>query len=211
MKNVRFARVLCALALLSGTSALAQQAFDPLRPLPDPARVQSESGQQSSQPADTREQSVQADVANAPDAEAARAQMAEKFGVDALDPGQFRWAERIPAGGPTKVIVSLTDQLAFVYRGDELIGVTTVSSGMKDHETPTGVFPILAKEKVHHSRTYDNAPMPYMQRLNDYGVALHGGRVPGYPASHGCVRLPLAFAAKLFTLTTPGSHVVIEV
>ncbi|MEO5640924.1 MAG: L,D-transpeptidase family protein, partial [Sphingomicrobium sp.] len=101
-------------------------------------------------------------------------------------------------------------QMGYVYRAGQLIGVTTVSSGKTDHETPTGVFPILDKKKVHHSKTYDNASMPYMQRLNNYGVALHGGNNPGYPASHGCVRLPMKFAARLFELTQTGSPVIIE-
>ncbi|MCA1653086.1 MAG: L,D-transpeptidase family protein [Sphingomicrobium sp.] len=205
MKNVRFARALCAFALIAGTGgvALAQQQpdvqetqADPLQPLPDDAQTQADP--------------VQADVYDAPGAEAAMAEMADRFGISELAPGQYRWADSIPASGPTKIVISLTDQLAFVYRADELIGVATISSGKKDHETPTGVFPILAKEKDHKSKKFDDAPMPYMQRLNEYGVALHGGNVPGYPASHGCVRLPMAFAARLFALTTTGTDVIIE-
>lgn len=122
-----------------------------------------------------------------------------------------RWADTIPTSGQTRIVISLTDQMGYVYRAGALIGVTTLSTGKTDHETPTGVFPILGKEKVHHSNSYDNASMPYMQRLNSYGVALHGGNNPGYPASHGCVRLPMKFAARLFDLTSTGTPVIIEV
>lgn len=111
----------------------------------------------------------QAAFADEGQAVAARAEMAEKFGIEELEPGQFRWAAEFPASGPTKIVISLSDQMGYVYRGDELIGVTTVSSGKTDHETPTGVFPILGKERLHRSKTYENAPMPFMQRLNEYG------------------------------------------
>ena len=181
MRNVRFARALMALALVT-----------PVALSTAPATAQ-----------DTR-------YATTGQSEQARADMIDTFGVADLAPGQYRWADEIPTAGPTKIIISLTDQMGFVYRADQLIGVTTVSSGKTDHETPTGVFPILGKKKVHFSNTYDNAPMPYMQRLNNYGVALHGGANPGYPASRGCIRLPMKFAAKLFELTTTGSPVIIE-
>lgn len=181
MRNVRFARAVMALSLLSPlglatTAAIAQ---------------------------DTQ-------YATARESDQARADMLETFGMTDLAPGQYKWASTIPSAGPTKIVISLTDQMGYVYRAGQLIGVTTVSSGRTDHETPTGVFPILGKEKVHHSKNYDNAPMPFMQRLNQYGVALHGGLNPGYPASHGCVRLPMKFAARLFELTQPGNPVIIE-
>jgi lipoprotein-anchoring transpeptidase ErfK/SrfK len=136
--------------------------------------------------------------------------MMDAFGIADLAAGQFRWADAIPSTGETRIVISLTDQMGYVYRAGQLIGVTTLSSGRTDHETPTGVFPILGKEKIHHSKTYDNASMPFMQRLNNYGVALHGGNNPGYPASHGCVRLPMKFAARLFELTSTGTPVIIE-
>jgi lipoprotein-anchoring transpeptidase ErfK/SrfK len=96
-----------------------------------------------------------------------------------------------------------------VYRAGELIGVSTISSGKPGKNTPPGIFPILEKKRMHHSRKYDNAPMPFMQRLDQYGIALHAGAIPGRPASHGCVRLPAAFAAKLFAMTQVGDRVVI--
>src|SRR3546814_5930351 len=85
----------------------------------------------------------------------------------------------------------------------------TVSSGRRGYESPVGRFEILQKRKVHRSNRYENAPMPYMQRLNWYGVAFHGGRVPGYPASHGCIRLPMQFAEKLYGVTELGSFVFV--
>ena len=140
----------------------------------------------------------------------AKAEMATTFGTTTLPAPESRWVPDVPAAGPVKVVVSLTDQLAWVYRGDRMIGVTTVSSGMKDHESPVGEFPILGKEAFHRSNRYSNAPMPFMMRLNRYGVALHGGVVPGHPASHGCIRLPMAFAKKLFATVSRGDTVYIE-
>jgi lipoprotein-anchoring transpeptidase ErfK/SrfK len=127
-----------------------------------------------------------------------------------LEPGEFIWKpELAPVGDDTVVVVSLPQQLAHVYRNNVRIGVSTVSTGKPGHETPTGVFPILQKRKEHYSNLYDNAPMPFMQRLTWDGVALHAGRIPGYPASHGCVRLPKAFAQKLFGATGHGTIVVV--
>ncbi len=129
--------------------------------------------------------------------------------IDTLKPGQFTWhPERSPAG-PLAIVVSLPDQRVFVYRNGVRIAVSTCSTGKPGHETPTGVFTILQKDKNHHSSTYDNAPMPNMNRLTWSGVALHAGKLPGYPASHGCVRLPMAFSEKLFTITKIGTPVII--
>jgi hypothetical protein len=89
------------------------------------------------------------------------------------------------------------------------IGASTVSSGKSGKETPTGVFTILQKKKEHYSKKYNNAPMPNMQRLTWYGIALHAGNLPGYPASHGCIRLPSKFSALLFGATDLGMTVVI--
>lgn len=126
-----------------------------------------------------------------------------------LKPGGFWWAADAPRTGEMEVVVSLEDQRAYVYRAGELIGVSTISSGKPGKDTPPGIFPILEKKKMHHSRKYDNAPMPFMQRLDKWGIALHAGAIPGRPASHGCVRLPSAFAAKLFAMTDIGDRVVI--
>lgn len=99
------------------------------------------------------------------------------------------------------IVVSLASQKAFVFKDGELWGSTAVSTGRKGKRTPVGRYTILEKQVHHHSRTYDNAPMPYMQRLTWGGVALHAGHVTGRPASHGCIRLPRSFAKKLYKLT----------
>jgi hypothetical protein len=107
------------------------------------------------------------------------------------------------------VLVNIKEQMAYVYRNGLRIGRTSVSTGKPGHETPTGVFTILQKNADHHSNLYNNAPMPFMQRLTWDGVALHAGNIPGYPASHGCVRLPYEFSKLLFDATTTGVTVVI--
>ena len=129
--------------------------------------------------------------------------------ADKLKPGEWLLYPEIAPDGPVLVYVDLGHQRATIYRNGVRIGVSTISSGKPGHSTPTGVFTILQKNKDHRSSTYDNAPMPYMQRLTWKGVALHAGNLPGYPASHGCVRLPLEFAKRLFTITDMGGTVVI--
>jgi lipoprotein-anchoring transpeptidase ErfK/SrfK len=89
------------------------------------------------------------------------------------------------------------------------MAVSTISSGASETPTPTGIFNVLEKKRMHRSRKYDNAPMPFMQRIDRFGVALHAGHLPGHPASHGCVRLPAQFAAKLFSTTPVGTPVLI--
>ena len=111
--------------------------------------------------------------------------------------------------GPVVLVISLPEQLLHVYRNGVRIGVSTVSTGKAGHETPTGVFSILQKRKEHYSNLYNNAPMPYMQRLTWDGIALHAGSLPGYPASHGCVRLPFDFSQKLYGVTANGMTVVV--
>lgn len=129
--------------------------------------------------------------------------------IEALKPGEFSWhPERSPAG-PVAIVVSIPDQLVHVYRGGIRIGVSTCSTGKPGHETPTGVFTILQKDKDHRSSSYNNAPMPNMNRLTWDGIALHAGNLPGFPASHGCVRLPLAFSEKLFGVTHVGTPVIL--
>ncbi|MTI42286.1 L,D-transpeptidase [Roseibium hamelinense] len=110
---------------------------------------------------------------------------------------------------PLHMLVSLDDQKIDVYRGGELIRTSPISSGKKGYSTPTGVFSILEKRRRHFSNLYDDAPMPYMQRLTWSGVALHQGHLPGYPASHGCVRMPRDFAKDLFALTKRGAQVIV--
>ena len=126
-----------------------------------------------------------------------------------LQPGEWVWAPQIAADGPVTVLVDLTSQLATVYRNGVAIGISTVSTGKPGHETPTGVFQILQKDADHRSSTYNNAPMPYQERLTWDGVALHAGGLPGYPESHGCVHLPYACAKELFQITSMGGTVVV--
>ena len=129
--------------------------------------------------------------------------------VDNLKPGDYTWHPEKSPSGPVAIIVSLPEQRVYVYRNGIEIAVSTCSTGKPGHSTPTGVFTILQKDKHHHSSTYNNAPMPNMNRLTWSGIALHAGNLPGYPASHGCVRLPLDFSAKLFGITQIGTPVII--
>lgn len=139
----------------------------------------------------------------------ARFDMLEAFGPRPLKPGQYLWRNVPEGAGGERIVVSLSDQLAYLYRGNTLMAVSTISSGQPGRDTPSGVFSIQAKKPMHRSRKYDNAPMPFAQFITDYGVALHAGYNPGRPASHGCVRLPSAFAKKLYTVTTVGTPVFI--
>ena len=129
--------------------------------------------------------------------------------IATLEPGEFLWNPEVAPDGPVVVIVSLPEQRLHVYRNGLRIAVSTISSGKPGHSTPTGVFPILQKRVEHYSNLYDDAPMPYMQRLTWGGVALHAGRNPGYPASHGCIRLPHEFAQLLYDVTSHGTTVVV--
>jgi hypothetical protein len=143
-------------------------------------------------------------------AEKSHKAMIATFSRAGLAPGQFVWAETVPAEGDPKVIVDLLTQTAYAWKGDVLVGAASVSSAKTGMVTPLGYWKVLDKRKLGHSRKYDNAPMPFMQRIDEYGIALHGGVNPGYPASHGCVRMPMKFAEKLFGLTKLGTEVVIE-
>jgi hypothetical protein len=129
--------------------------------------------------------------------------------AERLKAGEFLWAPDIAPEGPVLLVVSLATQRAVIYRNGVPIGITTVSTGRPGHVTPTGVFTILQRQVEHHSSLYDDAPMPYMQRLTWDGVALHGGNLPGYPASHGCIRLPHEFARLLYQVTRLGMTVVV--
>jgi L,D-transpeptidase catalytic domain len=134
-----------------------------------------------------------------------------QFGVDpaTMKPGDYTWSpERAPAG-PVQIIVSLPEQRAYLYRGGVLMAVSTCSTGRKGHRTPTGVFTVLQMDKDHVSSTYKGAKMPYMERLTWSGIALHAGNLPNYPASHGCIRLPLEFAHRLFAVSHLGVVVII--
>jgi lipoprotein-anchoring transpeptidase ErfK/SrfK len=136
--------------------------------------------------------------------------MVATFGKVGLGPGEYLWAADIPAQGETRIVIDRLTQMAYVYRADKMVGAAAVSTATKGRITPLGFWTILEKRPFYRSKKYDNAPMPWMQRIDDYGIALHGGKNPGYPASHGCIRLPMKFAEKLYGLTKVGSKVVIE-
>ncbi|MCZ7499659.1 L,D-transpeptidase family protein [Agrobacterium sp. ST15.13.015] len=108
-----------------------------------------------------------------------------------------------------QILVSKSDQSLSLYENGEIVATSEVSTGKAGHETPSGIFSILEKRKYHESNIYSAAPMPFMQRLTWSGIALHEGKVPNYPASHGCVRLPSKFAKSLFGDTKTGVHVII--
>ncbi|HKQ55801.1 MAG TPA: pentapeptide repeat-containing protein [Methyloceanibacter sp.] len=110
---------------------------------------------------------------------------------------------------PLTLVVSLGQQRVDIYRGTEVVANAKISSGKPGYDTRTGVFSILEKRRYHHSNLFSGAPMPWMQRMTWTGTALHAGIVPGYPASHGCVRLPFSFAPKLFQMTNVGENVVV--
>ena len=129
--------------------------------------------------------------------------------VRALKAGQYLWAPQLAPAGPMLIIVNRASQRLVVYRNGIPIAVSTVSTGRAGRRTPTGVFTILEKQVTHFSSLYDSAPMPYMERLTWDGVAMHGGTLPGYPASHGCIRLPHAFAKLLYGETRVGTVVVV--
>jgi len=127
----------------------------------------------------------------------------------ALGPGQYVWDANSASSGPLLLTIDLTAQRAMVYRDGVLIAASAISTGSMGRETPTGVFTILEKKVMHRSITYDDAPMPYMQRLTSKGIAIHAGDLPGYPASHGCIRLPNEFAKQLYGVTEIGTPVMI--
>jgi hypothetical protein len=129
--------------------------------------------------------------------------------AERLKAGEFLWAPDVAPEGPVLLVVSLTTQRAVIYRNGVPIGITTVSTGRPGHQTPIGIFTILQRQVEHHSNLYNDAPMPYMQRLTWGGVALHAGNLPGYAASHGCIRLPPEFARQLYGVTGLGMTVVI--
>ncbi len=114
-----------------------------------------------------------------------------------------------PAEGPLVLVVSLRNQRVTVYDASGVVAVSPISSGRVGNPTPMGVYSILEKQKIHYSNLYDSAPMPNMQRITWSGVALHAGVLPGYPASHGCIRLPHSFSQRLYNMTKTGAKVIV--
>ena len=128
---------------------------------------------------------------------------ARKFIAD-----QIRVPEKLPAG-PLQIVISVKKQQMTLYAGGQPVAHSQVSTGVPGHPTPQGVFSIIQKQIYHESNIYSSAPMPYMQRITWSGVAMHQGVVPNHPASHGCIRLPAAFAKRLWSLTKIGVRVII--
>jgi len=155
-------------------------------------------------------QSYEARVTASAASRSAREDMIATFGHDHLKPGKYIWREDADQiSGDQRVVISLGDQLAYLYRGDTLVAAASISTGTEGRESPAGVFQILNKTPMYRSKKYDNAPMPFAQFITGYGVAMHAGHNPGYPASHGCIRLPAAFAKKLYSVTDIGTPVLI--
>ena len=125
-----------------------------------------------------------------------------------LSPNQFVWQDS-KTGEAVSIVVSLSTQRAFVYRGSTMIAATTISSGKDEKGTPVGTYPILQKNESHKSNLYNEAPLPFMQRLTWDGIAIHAGRNPGFPDSHGCIRVPTGFAKRLFGVTALGTTVIV--
>lgn len=139
----------------------------------------------------------------------ARVDMLDAFGPKVLRPGQYVWRDVPESAGPERVVISLSDQMAYLYRGDTLMAATTISSGRDSKPTPTGIFSIFNKTAMYRSKKYDNAPMPYAQFFDPAGIALHAGYVGDEPNSHGCVHLPAAFAKRLYSVTDIGTPIYI--
>jgi hypothetical protein len=111
--------------------------------------------------------------------------------------------------GPLAIVVSIAKQRVILFADGKQVAEAPVSTGTVGHETPMGIFAIIAKARYHESNLYSSAPMPYMERITWSGVALHEGPLPGHAASHGCIRLPGSFASSLFKVTKLGARVVI--
>jgi lipoprotein-anchoring transpeptidase ErfK/SrfK len=155
-------------------------------------------------------QSYEARVTASAASRSAHDDMIATFGTDHVKPGHYLWRDDADdISGDQRVVISLGDQLAYLYRGDTLVAVAAISTGMEGRESPAGIFQILGKTPMYRSKKYDNAAMPFAQFITDYGVALHAGPNPGYPASHGCIRLPSGFAKKLYSVTGIGTPVLI--
>src|SRR5258705_2851236 len=111
--------------------------------------------------------------------------------------------------GPLIIAISIEKQSLKIYDANGFFAETPISTGTRGHPTPMGVFSIIQKHKFHRSNIYSGAPMPYMQRITWSGVAMHAGVLPGYPASHGCIRMPMAFAVKMWNWTKMGARVIV--
>src|SRR5258708_4767367 len=155
----------------------------------------------STQPAaDPKAKDAQTKDAKRPAKSARRKQFATEAGR--------KESEKLPPG-PIHIIISIKKQQMTLYAGGQVVAHSQVSTGVPGHPTPQGVFSVIEKQIYHESNLYSSAPMPFMQRITWSGVAMHQGVVPGHPASHGCIRLPAAFARRLWGITKVGTRVII--
>ncbi len=142
-------------------------------------------------------------------ARASRAAAAAKAAPPSGQEDRGAGKESAKPQGPVIIAISIEKQNLKIYDANGFFAEAPVSTGMKGHLTPMGVFSVIQKQKLHHSNIYSGAPMPYMQRITWSGIAIHAGVLPGYPASHGCIRMPMAFAMKMWNWTRMGARVVV--
>ncbi len=191
-------RFMTGLTILVIAPSLALAQTQPLPPISEPAQV-------APPPVVVEPAPIPAPKPSKPPAPAPK----KKAFSDGLKPGQFVWEKRANDARDLRIVAVLDIQRIYVFDGNALVAFSTISTGKKGHATPTGSFKILQKNVDHKSNIYSNAPMPYMQRLTWDGIALHAGHIPGYAASHGCLRLPLPFAKALYGVTKMDQPVIV--
>jgi lipoprotein-anchoring transpeptidase ErfK/SrfK len=191
-------RFLAGFTLLVIAPSLALAQAEPLTTIADPAKV-------APPPVVIEPSPMPVPVPAKPPAPAPK----KKAFSDGLKPGQYVWEKRASEAKDLRIVAVIDIQRIYVFDGSTLVAFSTISTGKKGHATPTGSFKILQKNIDHKSNIYSNAPMPYMQRLTWDGIALHAGHIPGYAASHGCLRLPLPFAKALYGVTKMDQPVIV--
>ena len=191
-------RVLAGFTLLAFAPSLALAQTGPTTPAIEPAKI-------APRPEVIEPVPIAVPTPTKPPAPAPK----KKAFSDGLKPGQYVWEKRANDAKDLRIVAVIDIQRIYVFDGDTLVAFSTISTGKKGHATPTGAFKILQKNIDHKSNIYSNAPMPYMQRLTWDGIALHAGHIPGYAASHGCLRLPLSFAKALYGVTKMDQPVIV--
>lgn len=191
-------RFLASFTLLAIAPSLALAQAEPPTPVTEPAKI-------APPPVVIEPAPMPAQTPTKPPAPAPK----KKAFSDGLKPGQYVWEKRANSAKDLRIVAVIDIQRIYVFDGNTLVAFSTMSTGKKGHATPTGWFKILQKNVDHKSNLYSNAPMPYMQRLTWDGIALHAGYIPGYAASHGCLRLPLPFAKALYGVTKMDQPVIV--
>lgn len=202
-------RMTCFLAGLTLLMVAPGLAFAQADPLPvetiEPSTVVTEPAKVAPPPVITEPKPIPVPAPAKPPIPAPK----KKAFSDGLKPGQYVWEKRAYDAKNLRIVAVIDIQRIYIFDGSTLVAFSTMSTGKKGHATPTGWFKILQKNVDHKSNLYSNAPMPYMQRLTWDGIALHAGHIPGYPASHGCLRLPLPFAKALYGITKMNQPVIV--